>query len=84
MWHGTGVWHGYFYPRILVLGMGSFQAAVAFLAWINRAGLAGLLYTTLHLDVPSTGNNGTLYDEGTAIDTKLRNYQILHIKKTLY
>ena len=28
MWHGTGVWHGHF----TVLGMGRFQAAVAFLA----------------------------------------------------
>ena len=25
--------HGHFYPKILVLGMGGFPAAVAFLAW---------------------------------------------------
>ena len=32
--HGAGVWHGHFTPRILVLGMGRFQAGVVFLAWI--------------------------------------------------
>ena len=31
--HGTGVWHGIFYPRILELGMGRIQAVVSFLAW---------------------------------------------------
>ena len=32
--YGTGAWHGDFYPRILVLGIGIFQAAVSFLAWL--------------------------------------------------
>ena len=33
-WHGTGVYHGIFYPRNLVLNTGYFgTSAILFLAW---------------------------------------------------
>ena len=43
-WYRRMVW--YFYPRILVLGMGRIRAVVSFLAWVQERASKGVFCTT--------------------------------------